>query len=111
MARREYRAPTRSANPLLHRVGDDGLTREERKAKLSGQAPEMDEDLRSMDKRMHDAVNLLVQALDSTRRGELESALWRTVDAAGLLSSFVDDQAEGMPMHPTGRGFSLNTSR
>lgn len=47
----------------------------------------------------------------SLTRGELQSVLWRLVDAAGLISLLVPDDSQGMPENPTGRGYFIGVGR
>jgi len=55
---------------------------------------------------MAEIRGLLRAALDCAERGECASALWRAVDAAGLLSEIVcNRRADGIV--PTGRGFRI----
>jgi hypothetical protein len=96
----------------MAKVGDDGLTREQRKAKLEEkERASIGTTGSELAKRREDATLLLMQALDSARNEDFESALWRAVDAAGLLSFFVDRNSVGMPPNPTGRGFFININR
>jgi len=47
--------------------------------------------------------SLVIQSLDRVRSRDLRAALWRLVDAAGLISRVVDTHG----LQPTGRGFSV----
>lgn len=58
--------------------------------------------------RKREATALLEIAVGEIRSGNYEGALWRAVDAAGLMSFFVHRYAVGMPPSPTGRGFFIN---
>ena len=58
--------------------------------------------------RKKEAILLLKQAVAHAEVDEFESALWRAVDAAGLMSFFAHREATGMPPNPTGRGFFIN---
>ena len=57
-------------------------------------------------------LSLIRQAEDFAENAEWESALWRAVNAAGILSFFANNpDAQGMPRNPTGRGYFVGEGR
>jgi hypothetical protein len=56
-----------------------------------------------------EAESLINEASDRLRMGEVEAALWRLVDAAGLLKErcFINPMCIGTKNSPTGRGYYL----
>ena len=58
--------------------------------------------------RKEEVIGLLKQAVNEAELDDFDSALWRAVDAAGLMSVFVHRDAVGMPPSPTGRGFFIS---
>jgi|GEM_PF-6138012 len=62
-------------------------------------------------RRKEEAYTLLRQAVAEVESENFESALWRAVDAAGLMSFFVHRNAVGMPPNPTGRGFFISKKK
>lgn len=61
--------------------------------------------------RKREATALLEIAVGEIRSGNYEGALWRAVDAVGLISFFVHREAVGMPPNPTGRGFFVDKKK
>lgn len=55
------------------------------------------------------ARQLVRVALGCLERGEDASALWRLVDAAGMLQSVLHPEVMGGPSVPTGRGHYVGT--
>jgi len=57
----------------------------------------------------NEAENLITEAQSRLREGEVEAALWRLVDAAGLLKEkcFINPMCIGTKATPTGRGFYI----
>lgn len=53
---------------------------------------------------MNDVRILLKEAEQKIEIGELRAALWRVVDAAGLLSELVPKDSLGQQGYPTGLG-------
>jgi hypothetical protein len=56
-----------------------------------------------------EAERLTEEALKLLRQGEVERAVWRLVDAVGLIRStcFISPSTMGFRNNPTGRGFYL----
>ena len=52
-------------------------------------------------------LKLIRDAEENIKRGEIGSALWRLVDAAGELSYQANPDAMGQEKNPTGRGFFI----
>jgi hypothetical protein len=57
----------------------------------------------------NEAENLIKEAQKVLRKGEVEAALWRLVDAAGLLKEkcFINPCCMGTKYLPTGRGYYI----
>jgi hypothetical protein len=70
-----------------------------------------DAQAREQEREINRALKLISEATDLLEKhntiGWLESALWRLVDAAGILSIYAPIDAVGQEHNPTGLGFSL----
>ena len=62
-------------------------------------------------RRKEEILTLLKQAGGRAEAEEYEEALWRAVDAAGLLSFLAHRESVGMPPSPTDRGFFINKAK
>ena len=58
-----------------------------------------------VDRHEAEVQSLIAGAQDAAQNRHWGSALWRLVDAAGLIGSFMDLDAQGLAARPTGRGY------
>jgi len=56
---------------------------------------------------LNEAETLIEGALRLVQNNDPESALWRLVDAAGIVARVTEDDASGQEGRPTGRGFFI----
>lgn len=91
--------------PIVDRIPAPGTPEMEQLKSLM--PPQMLTDINNL---IHQAQSVLPAdpVLRRPSQEDLDSALWRLVDAAGLLSQVATPGAQGTQGHPTGRGFSVS---